>query len=115
VIPDIETDETIPATETSKASSLLALRISVPHHVVYRSFPTETVMLNLQTGKYFGLNTTAGRVLEELQRAACARDAAAALAESYDQPLERLEHDVCELCRLLLERGLAEVDGASPT
>jgi hypothetical protein len=103
-----------PDIETSKTDSLLALRIGVPHHVVYRSFPTETVMLNLQTGKYFGLNVTAGAILEELERAACARDAATTLAGSYGQPLERIEQDVCQLCELLLERGLIEVDGALP-
>ena len=38
-------------------------------------------------------------------------DAAAALAESYKEPQEAVEHDLCELCQLLLSRGLIEVDG----
>lgn len=95
------------------ASSLLSSKINVPQHVVYRSFPSETVLLNLQTGKYHGLNATAGRMLDELQKAATVRDAAAALAESYGQPQDVVEHDACELCASLLERGLVEAD-ASP-
>jgi hypothetical protein len=95
-------------------ASLLASSIRVPQHIVYRSFPSETVVLNLQTGKYHGLNATAGRMLEELERAPCAADAAVTLAESYEQPREVLERDICELCQLLLERGLIEVDGGSP-
>ncbi len=90
--------------------SLLASKVKVPQHVVYRSFPSETVVLNLQTGKYHGLNATAGRMLDELERAACVRDAAAALADSYEQSQSVVENDVCELCRALLSRGLVEID-----
>jgi hypothetical protein len=91
-------------------SSLLKAKIKVPQDVVYRSFPAETVVLNLQTGKYHGLNPTAGRMLEALEQADSVLDAAAALAESYGEPREAIEQDVCELCQHLLERGLVEVD-----
>jgi hypothetical protein len=91
-------------------SALLAAKVKVPQHVVYRSFPSETVVLNLQTGKYHGLNATAGRMLEELERAACVRDAATVLAESYARARDLVEQDLCELCRALLERGLIEAD-----
>jgi Coenzyme PQQ synthesis protein D (PqqD) len=94
------------------ASSLLASKVKVPQHVVYRSFPSETVVLNLNTGKYHGLNATAGRMLDELTRAACVRDAASALADAYKQEQSVLERDVCELCQSLLQRGLIEIDGS---
>jgi Coenzyme PQQ synthesis protein D (PqqD) len=89
---------------------LLASSVAIPQHVVYRSFPTETVVLNLQTGKYHGLNATAGRMLEQLEQAACVADAVSTLEQVYDQPRAVLERDVCELCRSLLQRGLIEVD-----
>jgi coenzyme PQQ synthesis protein D (PqqD) len=90
--------------------SLLTSKVRVPQEVVYRSFPSETVVLNLQTGKYHGLNATAGRMLEALERADCVRDAAAALAVDYEQPQSVIENDLCELCAALLERGLIETD-----
>ena len=40
------------------------------------------------------------------------RDAAAMLAESYEQDQSVIERDLCELCQSLLERGLIETDGA---
>jgi hypothetical protein len=89
---------------------LLAASIAVPQHVVYRSFPTETVVLNLQTGKYHGLNATAGRMLEALVQTACVAGALGRLTETYAQPQELLERDLCGLCRSLLQRGLIEVD-----
>ena len=92
-------------------SSLLASKVTVPQHVVYRSFPAETVVLNLETGKYHGLNATAGRMLDALKQAASVHDAAAALAESYEQEQNVIEQDLCELCQALLERGLIEIDG----
>ena len=100
---------TVPSTP-----SLLAAKVRVPQHVVYRSFPHETVVLNPETGKYHGLNATAGQMLEVLERAASVRDAAAELAELYGQPQDVIEHDLCELCASLLERGLVEADGAAP-
>jgi hypothetical protein len=93
------------------APLLLATNVKVPQHVVYRSFPTETVVLNLPTGKYHGLNATAGRMLDALEKADCVRNAAAALAGSYEQPQDVIENDLCALCASLLERGLIETDG----
>src|SRR6267154_71627 len=93
--------------------TLLAANVKVPQHVVYRSFPTETVVLNLQTGKYHGLNAPAGHMLDALARADSVRDAAAELADGYEQTQDVIENDLCNLCASLLERGLIETDGAA--
>jgi hypothetical protein len=95
----------------SATTSLPEAKITVPQHVVYRSFPSETVVLNLNTGKYHGLNATAGRMLDALAKAPSVRAAAAAVADGYEQPQALVEQDMCELCRLLLDRGLVEIDG----
>jgi hypothetical protein len=93
------------------AASLPTSRVKVPQHVVYRSFPTETVVLNLQTGKYHGLNATAGSMLEALEQTSRVRDAASTVAAEYGRPQEMVEQDMCELCNGLLARGLIELDG----
>lgn len=95
---------------TPKRSDLLKTKIRVPRHVVYRVFPSETVVLNLQTGKYHGLNPSAGRMLEELERSESVTSAAAILAAQYEQAPEVMEGDVCELCSALLERNLIETE-----
>jgi Coenzyme PQQ synthesis protein D (PqqD) len=95
---------------TREGRDLLELRVSVPQHVVHRSFPSETVVLNLQTGKYHGLNPTAGRMLETLAKEGSVAAAAARVAAEYEQPLATAEQDACELCRALLERGLIAID-----
>jgi len=92
--------------------SLLETGVRVPQHVVYRSFPSETVVLNLQTGKYHGLNPTAGEMLAMLEKAECVRDAAAVAAQHYEQPQAKTEQDMCDLCGALLDRDLIEIDGS---
>ena len=94
-------------------AELLSATISVPQHVVYRTFPAETVLLNLQTGRYHGLNVTAGRVLAALDTGATVREAVGSLAREFRADPALVRHDVCELCRLLIERGLVEVDGGA--
>ena len=73
-------------------------------HVVYRSFPSETVVLNLQTGKYHGLNATAGSMLEALQQASCIRDAVAAVAEDYAKPRATASR-ICANSAMFYSRG----------
>jgi coenzyme PQQ synthesis protein D (PqqD) len=88
---------------------LLSERALVPQHVVYRAFAHETVVLNLQTGKYHGLNPTAARFLEALEREPTIRDAAQRLAEEYARPPDEMEIDICAFCSDLLQRGLIEL------
>jgi hypothetical protein len=84
--------------------------VRIPEHVVYRAFAKETVVLNLQTGSYHGLNPTAGRMLEVLSRSSTVGEATDALATEYGVPREEIGADVHGLCRQLLERGLIELE-----
>ena len=93
------------------ADDVLDIAVNIPEHVIFRSFARETVALNLQTGKFHGLNTTAGRMVEIAARAPLARDAVAELAEEYEVPDAQIAADLADLLRLLLERGLIETDG----
>jgi hypothetical protein len=85
-------------------------KVRVPRHVVYREFAAETVVLNLETGRYHGLNGSGGRMLQTLDGASSIAEAADALAADWDVPRERLERDLRELCTGLAERGLVEVE-----
>jgi Coenzyme PQQ synthesis protein D (PqqD) len=87
---------------------LMGASVRVPDHVVYRAFPAETVILNLETGTYHGLNKTGGRMLESLDRLARVKSVAEELANEFDAPLARIQTDLCRLCQELLDRGLIE-------
>jgi hypothetical protein len=83
--------------------------VQVPAHVVFRAFAAETIMLNLQTGTYHGLNPTAGRMLETLQQHAVIADAASTIAAHYGEDVAAIQADLLTLCSGLIERGLLVV------
>jgi len=93
---------------------LLASQARLPQHVVHRGFVAETVVLNLRTGKYHGLNSTAGKMLDALEEAPTVGDAVPGLAEEFEVERPQVEGDLIVLCRGLLERGLIEVSSAPP-
>jgi hypothetical protein len=91
---------------------VLAARPNIGAHVVHRAFVTETVVLNLETGKYHGLNPIAGRMLEALGRAPTVAAAADEVAAHYGEPVDEVRQDLVELCTDLVQRGLIELDAA---
>lgn len=90
----------------------LGSSVRIPARVVHRSFAHETVVLNLETGRYHGLNASAGMMLTALERHGSVRTAAAWLADHYSRPRAEIENDLCELCLDLLARGLVELTPA---
>jgi hypothetical protein len=102
----------MPSAPVPSAAELSTRRVSLPRHVVFRAFPAETVILNLESGKYHGLNPTAGRMLDLLVRTASIGEVAALLAAEFDRDVGETEADVCSLCQALLTRGLIELDDA---
>jgi hypothetical protein len=94
---------------TSESDQLLDRCLRLPAHVVHRNFVAETVVLNLETGKYHGLNPTAGRMLDALNDAPSVREAAALIAKAYGQDQTTIEADLVEFCGDLLDRKLVEI------
>jgi hypothetical protein len=88
---------------------IAAARASVPAHVVYRAFAAETVILNLETGKYHGVNATGGRMLELLDRCGSVAEALQAFAQDYRKQPAEIEQDIRAFCTRLHERGLIEI------
>jgi hypothetical protein len=88
------------------------LAVRVPEHVVYRDFAEQTVALNLQTGRYHGLNPTAVTMLEALREAPTIAAAAERLAPEWEVAPEMLLADLLELCAGLESRGLLETHAA---
>jgi hypothetical protein len=84
------------------------LMVRVPAHVVYRDFADQTVALNLQTGRYHGLNETSRQMLDVLREAPTVADAAQRLAPRWEVDFDVLLADLVNLCDGLARRGLIE-------
>ena len=87
------------------------LKAHVPDHVVHRAFEEETLLLNLDSGQYHGLNETGGRFLELLMSSdGDVTAAAAALAAEYDLEPAEIAGEMRTFLDQLAERGLVEID-----
>ena len=89
---------------------LSTVRVRRPADVMLREFPEELVVLHLGTGRYHGLNRSAGGILEALFEAPTAAAAAEALAARYGRPAGEMEAVVRDFCRDLAARDLVEID-----
>jgi PqqD family protein of HPr-rel-A system len=95
-------------------TDLMSAVVRVPDHVVHRAFEAETLLLNLQSGQYHGLNQTGGRFLELIEESDGDPSAAVTkLAAEYDVEPNEIADDMRTFLTALAERGLVEVDGAS--
>lgn len=97
---------------TNAATAALDATVRIPNHVVYRAFVRETVVLNLETGRYHGLNPTAGTMLSALEAAGSIRGALESLAETFPNAGDRLEPDLLRFCEDAAQRGLIELTEA---
>jgi Coenzyme PQQ synthesis protein D (PqqD) len=98
-------------TDADKRSEIMDGKATVPEHVVFRSFEAETLLLNLETGQYHGLNVTGGRMLELLRDTdGDVRESVARLAAEYEADEETIGADMADFCLALEERGLLQVE-----
>jgi hypothetical protein len=96
------------ATGDQRRTELARRAVRVPDHVVYREFAEQSVALNLRTGRYHGLNATAGAMVAALRAAPNVAAAAERLAPEWDVAEDVLLADLAELCDGLERRGLLE-------
>jgi hypothetical protein len=94
-------------------------RATVPTNVLIRFLDQESVLLNLETERYFGLDAVGTRMWQVATAAATVEAALAQLLEEYDAPEERLRADLAKLLDHLVENGLiamqpADVGTTSP-
>jgi Coenzyme PQQ synthesis protein D (PqqD) len=85
-----------------------SLRVRVPDHVVYREFPEQSVVLNLQRGHYHGLNRSGSVMFALLAGGETLAAVAQIVSKRYRLSQAQAERDVSRLCVSLRERGLFE-------
>jgi len=77
--------------------------------VTARRLLEEMVLLDLETGCYFGLNPVGTEVWERVQGGAALGDIIAGIVEAYEVARADCERDVLKLAGELVERGLVSV------
>jgi hypothetical protein len=91
-----------------------AERVSVPADVVFETVRDEIVLLELQEGKYFGLNSIGSRIWELLTESGDPQVIIARLVEEYDVSGDVARRDLQRLLTELLEKKLISVEHEAP-
>jgi hypothetical protein len=87
-------------------------KVSVPADVLVQDLHGESVLLNVRSGRYFGLDAVGTRVWAVLTTAASLQAAYDSLQAEYDVTGEQLERDLRTLVEKLVGHGLLEVTDA---
>lgn len=88
----------------------LSNHIKVPSDVMDRRVGDETVILNLASGAYFGLDPVGARMWELMNAGHSLAEIRDRLLEEYEVEAERLEQDLLELVADLQAQGLIQLN-----
>ncbi len=94
-------------------TGLFAKRLTVPAHVLVRELDGESVILNLDSGNYFGLDAVGTRMIAVLSTSDRIQRAYDILAAEYNAEPGRLGSDLETFIDGLVARGLVELTEAS--
>jgi hypothetical protein len=81
-------------------------RLSVPPQVMSRPVGDETVLLDLESGTYFGLDGVGKRIWEFVSDGKSLAETADAIVAEYEVGEEQARTDVVDFAQRLVERGL---------
>ena len=82
------------------------LKVTISPEVLFQEVSGETVLLDLSSENYFGLDKIGTRIWELLNGGASVGEVVDALLEEYDTDRKTLESDLAELLEKLAEAGL---------
>jgi hypothetical protein len=81
-------------------------KLAIPPQVMARTVGDETVILDLASGTYFGLDPVGARIWALMGERKTLAEICATMLEEYEVEREQLETDVLRLSGELMERGL---------
>jgi hypothetical protein len=84
-------------------------KFDVPAHVMARTVGKETVILDLESGTYFGLDPVGARIWQLIGAGHSVSSICEVMVEEYEVSREALEHDVLALAQELVTRKLIDV------
>lgn len=86
----------------------LSARLHIADGIVHSDLDGESVLLNLNSGIYFGLDPVGTRIWHLLQNRMSLHEVLEALLLEYDVPEDRCRQDVLNLTTQLLDKGLLQ-------
>jgi len=88
----------------------LESRVGPGSDVLFKDVGGEAVVLNLETGKYYGLDEVGARMWTLLNEKKQVKEVYHALVKEFEVSTDQLEHDLLSLVNQLANNGLLQVD-----
>jgi hypothetical protein len=82
--------------------------------VVFAELEDEAVLLDIESGMYFGLDAIGTTIWTMLTDGACEEDIVAQLAHEYAVPASQVRPDVLEFLQTLQSKGLVKLGTPEP-
>lgn len=89
-------------------------RIKLPNDILISGLQAESVLLNLDSERYYGLNDVGTRMLTLLTSSDSIGTAYDSLLDEYDVEAEVLRRDLISTIEELAKHGLVEIISGSP-
>lgn len=84
----------------------LSDKVSIPPQVMARTVGDETVILDLASGTYFGLDPVGARIWELMGEGKTLGEICEQMLEEYEVSREELDRDTMRLAQELADQGL---------
>ncbi|HKY26601.1 MAG TPA: PqqD family protein [Pyrinomonadaceae bacterium] len=90
-------------------------RVKVPDDILISTLQSESVILNLNSESYFGLDEVGTHILSVLSTSNSIQAAYDVLLDEYEVDAEVLRHDLASLIERLAEQGVVVITRADVT
>ena len=88
-------------------------KVTIPEQVMARQVGEETVILDLASGTYFGLDPVGARIWQLLGEGRTLAEVCESMLAEYEVSRDEIERDLNELLAALVDKGLIKVESAS--
>ena len=88
-----------------------AARVSIPQDVLHQELDGKSVILNVESGRYFGLDDVGNRMWRALAETESIEHACKVLLAEFDVDEQKLRSDLGRLIVELLDHGLLKIEG----
>jgi hypothetical protein len=93
----------------------LDAQVRIPEGILFKELAGDTVLLNLNTGVYFGLDSIGTRIWQLVQAGRSLSQILATLLDEFDVEPARCESDLSQLVTSLCEHGLLQLVTSNDT
>ena len=84
----------------------LEMKLTIPEQVIFRQMGDEMVLLDLESGLYFGVDGVGQRIWETFAEGRNLEEAVAVVVAEYEVEEAQAQADVIAFVRNLVDRGL---------